>query len=548
MPSSLLRLLRFAAGLCLIVPPLLAQGASSLAVGDPSYADIDRLLALGLADSLIVGQRPYSRRQVVRIIESARARLAVTGESDFNVDGGVRREVETIVARLDRRFDVDDTAAQGSVRARLDELELSARTNEFVARRFTGVFAAPLAASVRPLGSWRLGRPDPPGVGAGVEAAERVDLAPWLAIAARARVEMAETEERVVRPRAELLLASVRARAGNAVLTVGREQLAWSTAPAAGLFIAARAPALDQVSLTSDFPFVLPGPLRLIGPMRATLVLADLGPSVVRSHSTLLGYKVSVRPAKDIELGATFLDHFGGTGGRASTLGDRLIDFLPFIDLFRTHNYTDSARALDIDSDKLLGVDGRLVLRHLGGIVVAGELLIDDFDVHRLPTLLTWDGAQSLDILVPRIASGPVALRLAVRHTGVRTYTHGPLAGGVTTRGRLIGDELGPDAKSFSLGADWTREPGLRVTLDASSALRSSANYVTETNGARFVIRRTERALNEQTDALVGGAVAQRADGTAVSLRAGLARVRNADFSARRRFAHAVELSFHLLR
>ena len=62
------------------------------------------------------------------------------------------------------------------------------------------------------------------------------------------------------------------------------------------------------------------------------------------------------------------MNHYGGEGGRPSSFGNRLIDFLPFIDIFRRHNYTDSTRTLDVDSDKVLGLDGRL---QIGGLAAS---------------------------------------------------------------------------------------------------------------------------------------------------------------------------------
>jgi hypothetical protein len=277
-------------------------------------------------------------------------------------------------------------------------------------------------------------------------------------------------------------------------------------------------------------------------------VRAELGASAARSHSKLLAYKVSSRPTRDLEIGGTFLNQFGGEGGRPSSLADRLIDFLPFVDLFRTHNYVDTTRTLEVDSNKLLGIDGRLVLRRLGGTVVAGELLIDDFDVHRIPSLLTWDGAQTLDVLVPRLAGSRLSLRLAARHTGVRTYTHHLLRSGVATRGRLLGSALGPDAKSFGAGLDWHHSPAVRLTADVRSSIYSSADYESVQQGTYFVIRRTGPAENELADELTGSVLVHGARGFALKARLGLARVRNAEFRGDRRYAHTAAISFHRLR
>lgn len=538
-----------AAALCAAPAPLAAQGAGSVAAADLAYVDIDRLHALGLLDSMIVGQRPYSRREVGRIAAAARANL--TGR------GLAADEAEAIVARLARRFADDASARSARPRLRFDELELAAGRHDATSRRFPSEFGAPVEAEVRPLISDRRGRREPRAWSGTLEPSAQVDLARWLTLSVRGRIEGTAGTARVTggagsaaddRAWGEVLLATARARYRNAVLTAGREQLAWSTSPNAGLFIAANAPALDQVSLTSDAPFRLPWVLGVLGPTRATLAVAELGASAARSRSKLLTYKVSSRPTRELEIGATFLDQFGGQGGRPSSLTNRLIDFLPFVDLFRTHNYLDTTRTLDVDSNKLLGVDGRVVLRRLGGTVVAGELLIDDFDVNRLPSLLTWDGAQTLDVLVPRLGGSRLSLRLAARHTGVRTYTHHLLRSGVATRGRLLGSPLGPDAKSFGAGVDWHHSPALRLTADARSSIYSSADYESVQRGTYFVIRRTGPAVNELTDELTGSAIVHGQQGYAVKARLGIARVRNAEFGGARRYAHAAAISVHRLR
>ena len=151
------------------------------------------------------------------------------------------------------------------------------------------------------------------------------------------------------------------------------------------------------------------------------------------------------------------------------------IDFLPFIDIFRRHNYTDTTRALDVESDKLMGVDGLLRLGGRCGVILTGELLIDDFDVHRMQQIFTGNGSQAFGLAMPRFVSPLLSLKLTATHMGIGTYTHGQLTNGITTRGRLLGNELGPDAKAF----------GARLTLAAD-------------RGVPARVRRTERDLQQR--------------------------------------------------
>lgn len=548
---STLLLAVLAAVLAAVVPggAAAAQGTAPVPPSDVVYADVDRLAALGLLDSVIIGQRPYSRRELARIAAVALRRLA-RGTAEGRE---LPSDVEGVVARLTARFgEAAGTAADGrAVVSLLDGASLAAHATDAVRRGFSSPITDRLEATIDPLAApRRLGRPAPAGQSIDVELAQRIEPARWLAFHARERVGFDRRNGRFDDPHEELLLAGARIRLGNLAIDAGREQLAWSQGEAGsdGLFIAADAPALDQISFAGDRPFLLPGFLRGLGPTQATLVVAELGPSEVRSHSKLLAYKVSVQPRPSMEFGASFLNHFGGAGGRKSSFGNRLIDFLPFVDIFRNHNYTDSSRTLDVESDKLLGVDGRWRIADLGGLLLSGELLIDDFDVHRLPTMFGWDGSQTFAVSLPSVAGSPLALRVAATHMGVRTYTHSALTNGIATRGRLLGDELGPDAKAFDFGVAWNASGGTRVGLDARTALYSLSDYTSIERNGTLEQHRKGHVINELRDRLLGSLRMNETDRLSLIVRAGVERIRNADFAPDTRHSYVVDVSLRLAR
>lgn len=537
---------RLAAALVLLVPVARAagQGTTPVAPSDPAYRDVDRLAQLGMLDTVILGQRPYSRRELARIVASARARM--TNESPTALRP---TEAAAIVDRLAARFAPDSTNAAALPRfVLLDGASLLAVSTDAERRGFSGTFPDKLEATIDPLSlPRRLGSPSPRGESGALELAQRLEPAPWLALHARERFELAlPRPEGGVQSRADLLLGGLRLRGGNVALSVGREQLAWAATDEQGLFLSAGAPALDQVSLAADRPFVLPGVLRALGPTQATLLLADLGPSEVRSHSRLLAYKVSVRPSAALELGATFMNHFGGAGSPRASFGNRLVDFLPFVDIFRQHNYTDTTRTLDVESDKLLGVNARWRLARLGGLTLATELLIDDFDVHRIPTLFGWDGSQTFSALLPSVGGSAFSVGVNAAHMGVRTYTHGPLSNGITTRGLLLGDELGPDAKAFGARVAWHGQDGARVALDGRTELYSRSDYVITDVGSAFDLHRVGGVTNEQRDRAVASLEWPYAGGLTLLARAGAERIRNADFSSGRRHSYRLDVALRL--
>ncbi|MFL5618879.1 MAG: capsule assembly Wzi family protein [Gemmatimonadaceae bacterium] len=530
-----------------------AQGTATIPPSDEAYLDLDRLSELGYLDSTIVAQRPYSRREIGRILRAARERSTQLGEGgqsllitdlELTIGDGILRRLETRFSR-----EIEDNPSTDALLA-LDDIRVAMHYTDAARRGFVGTFGSTLDATMGSLLPRRLGAVYVPGSTLGMEVGQRLEASTWLAFSARERAEYAWAKDTALRKgTAEILLATMRARYRNVALEVGRSQLSWAQSADEGLFIAADAPALDLVSLSSDEPFRLPSVLRWLGPTKAVLFAADLGPSTVRSHSNLLGYKVTILPTARTELGATFLNHFGGEGGRPSSFGDRLIDFLPFVDIFRKHNYTDSTSALDVDSDKLLGVDGRLRLGGLSGVVVTGEVLIDDFDVHRIPQLFTGYGSQALGITLPRFFSPLLSLKLMAKHMGILTYTHSVLTNGITTRGRLLGDELGPDAKAFGARLTWQPSAEVRFSLEGHSAVHSNAQYTAyyaDPGNAEYVVQKTARTSDELRDRLGANLLVQLEEGPSFGLRVVTQRTRNFEFQGFRRTDSAAELSVHM--
>jgi len=543
------------AALALAVAPARGQGTATLPPSDPAYADIDRLSDLSFLDSTIIGQRPYSRRDIGRILRVAREESNRMSEQD---DQRALTDLELaigdgILRRLEIRFsrEVDDTSGGDPVVAAFDDAQLSVVGTDAERRRFPASYSSLTEATIGALLPRRLGAPLIPGWTLAVDAAQRLEPTSWLAFNARERFDYVWANEGFLsQGNGELLLGGVRARYRNVALSVGREQFAWSQTAEDGLFLAWDAPALDQISLASDYPFVLPGFLRGLGATKATILLADLGPSQVRSHSKLLAYKVSVSPNQGVEIGATFMNHFGGEGGRPASLGNRLIDFLPFIDIFRRHDYSDTGLSGDVDSDKVLGLDGRVHIGGRRGVVLTGEVLIDDFDVHRIPQLFTGYGAQTFNFIVPRFVSPLLSLKLTAKHLGILTYTHGALTNGMTTRGRLLGDELGPDAKSFGGQLTWQPTAAFQLGVYGRSAIYSNAEYTsfyTDADGDDFEVRKISRTSDEQRDRAGAAMLLQFDAGPTLSLRFVTERSRNYLFQGGRFTASAGEVAFHLL-
>src|ERR1051326_4713544 len=95
----------------LIALPVVARPQAGMVPMEATvYRDIDALGAAGLLDSLVVGVRPYSRREVVRLLREAQRNLA-----HRPAEGSLPWAERTIAAQL-ARYDRDRIAALESVR------------------------------------------------------------------------------------------------------------------------------------------------------------------------------------------------------------------------------------------------------------------------------------------------------------------------------------------------------------------------------------------------------------------------------------------------
>lgn len=536
MRAALVRL-AFAACALLAATPLTAQGTAPVPLDDPAYVYLDRLEELGVMNSAIMGQRPYSFREMGRLTRDARA-VAETRA----IQGAERGVVEALLDRLEGRI-----AAQPDTRAALFDEGLVTLNGTNAARRRlppAGTAFSP-EATIDPMAKRRLGEPALPGQTVALELLQRGEPTPWFAFQARERFEIRNPRETdVASSHASVLRGSLRARWRNVAFMAGREQAGWGSGGEGGLFFAADAPALDQISLASDHSFLLPWVLRRVGPVAGTFILAEMGPSVVRTHSKLLAYKLSARPTFSLELGASFQNHFGGRGGRSSPFLHRVIDFIPIIDIFRRHNYVDTTRVFDVDSDKVIGIDARWRIDRLGGVIVAGEWLMDDFDAKRLSSVFNYAASHTLAVTVPRLGSPAMSLRMDATHIGPLTYNHATLRQGITTRGRLLGSEFGPDSKSFAAELRWSPTATTRLALEGRSSIHSNSAYQAgyDING-RWVVRKLFAAADELRDVAIGSLAVEPSMSTLITVRAGVGRTRNALFTGNRLHSYVADIA-----
>jgi hypothetical protein len=449
---------------------LAAQASPHLQPLDQVHRDLDRLAAWGLIDTILVGQRPYSRAQAARMTVQA-----MRGRAALSPDAPHARTADDLLGRLTDRLALE-LEALGVQPARdasrlVKETRLDATWMDSPARDVPSNGPGFSMARINPLVAYDQGRGVVDGATIGLEFEIGGALGDRVAATIRPRAQLA-------RPRgggsdATLELASGHARLllGNLGVTVGRDHVVWGQSPRGGLVLSTNAGALPLVSLATERPVVLPGPLRLLGPSTYQLFLGDLGTEgQAFDHSQLFGWRLSFLPNRRLEIGAEFLVQSGGEGAPESSLRDRILDYLFFPDLFSNTELQAS--------NKVAGLDARVRVPEARGLELWVELAIDDVDIDRFKSMIWEDGAWNVGLALARLdAAGRLGVRLEGHHTGLRMYEHFDFNGGLTLDRHFLGSELGPRADGATLTVDWEPDGRNALTLEGSVEKRSADPY-----------------------------------------------------------------------
>ena len=481
---------------------------------EPVYGDIDRLAAAGLLDRTLIGQRPFSRRRVALLVVRAESTV-VRANGPAPVERAVllrlhseyaweiaqlgkakgERRADRVAADLDSStagIDSERSWELAPVRAASVDLTASSSATRAIPRT-NGL--GEIDASINPLLANRHGEPLVRGENLLVQTTHSLQ-SPHLAIGFSPQLYLQAAGGTSTRALGNVQELYLRALYRNLALEVGREYQLWGQGRDVGLLSSNNSPALDLVRLSSDVPFRLPWVFRHLGPTMLSLFYADLGAKQNFPHPYFVGYKASIAPASWLELGGTVYTKAGGQGGPRTTFAKRIGDVFPFLEANFFGNRFGAKGNFNF-SDRYAGLDTRIHIPAAGGAVLYTELLLNDFDIRRVSSVLWEDAGHVAGLELPCLADdGRLGLTLEYHHTGIRYYEHDQYLSGQTLRGVLIGDPLGPDAQGGYTTIDWARSARQRLTIDAAAERRSNDQYALRPEPA-FGFRRIEARPKE---------------------------------------------------
>lgn len=455
----------FAALLAALMLPaaLAAQATVTVPVQDPVYRDLDRLFGNGVIKTMIVGQKPYSRREIARVVIDASKTPPSRTLSERN-----RR----ILERLSREYAPEiktlrgDTAALKRFVVNDARLELLGTNSppRSIPRDSTGS----VEADVNPLLNDRAGRVYRVGTNAAADADMSLRLARNFVLRADPRV-VGNVDGSGTFAQGSLEAASATVLIRNIAIEAGRQQFVWGQGMEGGLLGSTSGRGLDMVRIQTDTPFFL----YKLGPARGSFIIADLGPNQRFPHSNIIAYKLSGNPfTSRFELSASVLSEQGGKGAPAATFLDNIVDVIPAL------KYTLHSKNRNQFSNKFAGWEYRLRLPELSGLQLYAEHQFDDMDPRRWKSTLWEDGGHIVGFSFAQLgAESNLSTTVEFHHTGLRYYQHSPFTSGIAFNRVLLGDPLGKQADGGYWRLMWDAGGASTMTLDAAIERRGGDVY-----------------------------------------------------------------------
>ncbi len=477
-------LLTLALGAFLVVPAAAqeypryrAVGSSFVPLDSWVYPALERLAVSGYVKTAIVGIKPWTRIECARLTEEAGESIQEAILED-RVPG---EQVAETYSALEREFDFElNSLAGGSTRSlRLESVY--ARTTSISGPALTDGFHFGQTVS------YDFGRPFGRGTNALAGAAGSGTLGPLAfyvrgeyqhapaapplpqaaldTIAARDKIPTPEQQSSSEVNRGALLDAYVAFNVRNWQISVGKHSFAWGPGPDGALLLSQNAEPMYMLHLGRSVPFLLPGPLYWMGPIRTETFLARPEGHRVVLRPLMFGQKISAKPKPWIEIGlGRTITLGGGAGGDAFTFGNF---FKAYFAQDRSLSSTDTTNPGDERNE----LDWTIYLP--GDVVLYTEAFIDDTFAYLHPTWAVWrpgvyvarlPGLPQMDLRIEAANSEALGDIYRDESPG-RNYWNFQYRDGHTNKGVLMGNTVGRMGRTFQVRSNYWFSPRHRIEV-----------------------------------------------------------------------------------
>jgi hypothetical protein len=263
---------------------------------------------------------------------------------------------------------------------------------------------------------------------------------------------------------AKLIEGYGKAMAGPIEIELGKDSLWWGPGHHGSILMSNNAAPFTMVKITNPQPMELPWIFKGLGPFRAQWFLTELGDDRVLPDTKLTGLRINIKPHPLLELGVSRVIMFGGRG-------------VPHVGLL---DYTKMFLAAPNEgtNDHIAGVDASLLVPLGNNPLLRSVKLYSDAagedEAGGLPSKWSYlCGLQLNDIL----RTGRTDVRFEYADTHEVLYQHSIYTSGYTYEDRLIGHDVGPDARDMfvQLSHYLTNDLVVDVSLDQQTHDKSKA-------------------------------------------------------------------------
>ncbi len=144
----------------------------------------------------------------------------------------------------------------------------------------------------------------------------------------------------------------------NIELQVGRDTMWWGTGRHGSMILTDNAHPFDLVKLSNPNPVVLPWIFKYLGLFKFTWFWTELERNRTIPHAEFMGFRINIKPAPFLELGAARTYQLGGRGSGVKGISD--LNFSDWLKIFFEGNASGS-----LDVNQISGLDGILYINNL---------------------------------------------------------------------------------------------------------------------------------------------------------------------------------------
>jgi membrane-associated phospholipid phosphatase len=423
------------------------------------YSTFERLAALRYVSSAILGLKPWTRMECARLTEEAAESLQARDKPNVEAAG--------LVSRLQEEFGYESGLLSGghNLTANLDSLYVRAVSISGPALTDSYHFGQTVA--------YDFGRPFERGTngqaGGSFDASagpltiyvraeyQHAPAAPAVSDAARSviaradGVPLSEVQSGAVAStnQAQLLDAYAAVDVHNFQLAVGRQSLSWAPGPDSMMWSDNIEP-VTMIRLVNPEPFLLPGFLRHLGPVRMDHFFGRLEGHPYVPNPFVYGQKINVKLFPFLELGFGRRTMIGGAGGDPLTTGDLLRSLVGSV----------SPKLNSVPGDNESEMDWTFYVPKVRNyIVLYGDAYAED-DILPIenPPRNPWHpgifitripGIPRLDFHMEGVSTESSSALIGGGNAGLYNYYNYQYPDGNTAKGNLIGNTVGREGRSI---------------------------------------------------------------------------------------------------